>query len=247
MPRRSGQDPALRGARRFARRLAARVALARSFELGVDPFDLLISNLYPSPRRWPPVRRPRLPSSRSTSAARRWCVARQRTMPQWLSSLRLSSIPSCWRLRLPAASTSSERKALATAACVHTATYDVAVASWMGSAVSDLSEGTGFLSWIVDWQKITDFDMGRTPPARCPLLHCDAARRPEERPTTARQGHVLQQLRRCRRRPPVRRRLRRACRRDYQACESVRHRDRVRHCRGSSKAHACDPTARTEA
>ncbi len=44
--------------------------------------------------------------------------------------------------------TYSERKALAAKAFVHTATYDVGVASWMGSVLTDSSEGTGFPAWI---------------------------------------------------------------------------------------------------
>ncbi|MET3962890.1 phosphoribosylaminoimidazolecarboxamide formyltransferase/IMP cyclohydrolase [Marmoricola sp. OAE513] len=44
--------------------------------------------------------------------------------------------------------TYEERKALAAKAFVHTATYDVGVASWMGSVLVDSSEGTGFPAWI---------------------------------------------------------------------------------------------------
>ena len=67
--------------------------------------------------------------------------------------------------------TLSERKALATAAFVHTATYDVAVASWMGSVVSDLSEGTGFPRWIGGtWQKVTGLRYGENPTSRQPSI-----------------------------------------------------------------------------
>ncbi|MFT4263991.1 MAG: bifunctional phosphoribosylaminoimidazolecarboxamide formyltransferase/IMP cyclohydrolase [Nocardioides sp.] len=44
--------------------------------------------------------------------------------------------------------TYEERKALAAKAFVHTATYDVGVASWCGSVLTDSSEGTGFPAWI---------------------------------------------------------------------------------------------------
>ncbi|RNL65339.1 bifunctional phosphoribosylaminoimidazolecarboxamide formyltransferase/IMP cyclohydrolase PurH [Nocardioides marmoriginsengisoli] len=44
--------------------------------------------------------------------------------------------------------TYEERKALATKAFVHTATYDVHVASWMGSVLTDSTEGTGFPAWV---------------------------------------------------------------------------------------------------
>src|SRR5689334_23449813 len=42
----------------------------------------------------------------------------------------------------------AERKALAAKAFVHTATYDVAVASWMGSVLTDSTDGTGFPAWV---------------------------------------------------------------------------------------------------
>ena len=44
--------------------------------------------------------------------------------------------------------TLAQRQALAAAAFVHTATYDVAVASWMGNVVTDTSDGSGFPRWI---------------------------------------------------------------------------------------------------
>jgi phosphoribosylaminoimidazolecarboxamide formyltransferase/IMP cyclohydrolase len=49
-------------------------------------------------------------------------------------------------------------------AFVHTATYDVAVASWMGNVVSDLSEGTGFPKWMGGtWEKVTGLRYGENP------------------------------------------------------------------------------------
>jgi phosphoribosylaminoimidazolecarboxamide formyltransferase/IMP cyclohydrolase len=44
--------------------------------------------------------------------------------------------------------TLEQRKRLAAEAFVHTATYDVAVASWMGSVLTDTSEGAGFPAWV---------------------------------------------------------------------------------------------------
>ena len=47
---------------------------------------------------------------------------------------------------------------------MHTATYDVAVASWMGSVVTDLSDGTGFPRWIGGtWEKVTGLRYGENP------------------------------------------------------------------------------------
>ena len=74
--------------------------------------------------------------------------------------------------------TLSERQALAAAAFVHTATYDVAVASWMGSVVSDLSEGTGFPSWIGGtWEKVTGLRYGENPHQPAALYRTSGAAR----------------------------------------------------------------------
>ena len=52
-------------------------------ELGIEPFDLLVSNLYPFTRdRRLRRRRSTSASSRSTSAARRWCGPPPRTTPR---------------------------------------------------------------------------------------------------------------------------------------------------------------------
>ena len=125
----------------------------------------------------------------------------------------------------------AERQALAAEAFVHTATYDVAVASWMGNVRStDTSGGTGFPAWVGG-------DVGQA--RRC----CATARtrtspppstqratpvsRPRAGRAAARQGDVVQQLRRRRRRAARGVRHRRARRRDHQAREPVRHRRRA--------------------
>jgi phosphoribosylaminoimidazolecarboxamide formyltransferase/IMP cyclohydrolase len=57
-----------------------------------------------------------------------------------------------------------ERKKLAAAAFVHTAEYDVAVASWMGNVLTDSSEGSGFPAWIgAAWDKKAVLRYGENP------------------------------------------------------------------------------------
>ncbi|MEV0891757.1 bifunctional phosphoribosylaminoimidazolecarboxamide formyltransferase/IMP cyclohydrolase [Promicromonospora sp. NPDC050262] len=74
--------------------------------------------------------------------------------------------------------TYAERKALAAAAFVHTATYDVAVASWMGSVVSptdavDGADGpvsTGFPAWVGGtWERADVLRYGENPHQRAAL------------------------------------------------------------------------------
>lgn len=60
--------------------------------------------------------------------------------------------------------TYDERTALAAKAFVHTATYDVQVASWMGSVLTDSSAGTGFPAWIGGtWDKAAVLRYGENP------------------------------------------------------------------------------------
>ena len=92
----------------------------------------------------PPAPRRTSASSRSTSAGRRWSAARRRTTPPWPWSPRPTQydalLAALARRRLHPG---GARRRLAAAAFVHTATYDVAVASWMGNVVTDTSDGTG--------------------------------------------------------------------------------------------------------
>ncbi len=206
-------------------------------ELGIEPFDLLISNLYP------------FTATVASGATPEACIeqidiggpAMVRSSAKNHASVAVITSPEQYPQLLEALAaggfTLSERQALAAAAFVHTATYDVAVASWMGSVVSDLSEGTGFPRWMGGtWEKVTGLRYGENPHQPAALYRTSgAARGLASARATARQGDVLQQLRRCRCRPPVRRRLRRARRRDHQTREPMRHCSRIRHRRGPSK------------
>jgi phosphoribosylaminoimidazolecarboxamide formyltransferase / IMP cyclohydrolase len=60
--------------------------------------------------------------------------------------------------------TLQERRALAAEAFVHTANYDVAVASWMGNVLTDTSEGSGFPAWMgATWEKAAVLRYGENP------------------------------------------------------------------------------------
>ncbi|WP_435299485.1 bifunctional phosphoribosylaminoimidazolecarboxamide formyltransferase/IMP cyclohydrolase [Timonella sp. A28] len=70
--------------------------------------------------------------------------------------------------------TYAQRKALAAAAFVHTASYDVAVASWMGNIVSPTDEvdgvSTGFPAWVgATWERKNVLRYGENPHQRAAL------------------------------------------------------------------------------
>ena len=246
VPRRPGQDAAPEGARRHPRRPPPRLPRRSSSpSSGVEPFDLVVSNLYPFTRDRRLRRLARTSaSSRSTSAGRRWCAPRPRTTRRSRSSPR----PARYADVLAAVAAGGFTLEPAPAARrrgvrAHRDVRRRASRRWMGSVLTDTSDGTGFPAWI-------GRDLGRRP--RC----CATARTRTSRPRStrndlgagaragraaARQGDVLQQLRRRRRGPPGGVRLRRAGRRDHQARQPVRHRGRRRRRRGAPQGARLRP------
>jgi phosphoribosylaminoimidazolecarboxamide formyltransferase / IMP cyclohydrolase len=137
---------------------------AQLAELGIEPFDLLISNLYPftatvasgaSPDaciEQIDIGGPAMVRSSAKNHASVAVITSPEQYPQLLEALAAGGF------------TLRERQALAAEAFVHTATYDVAVASWMGSVVTDLSDGTGFPRWMGGtWEKVAGLRYGENP------------------------------------------------------------------------------------
>jgi phosphoribosylaminoimidazolecarboxamide formyltransferase/IMP cyclohydrolase len=133
------------------RRLESHVA--QLAELGVEPFDLVVSNLYP------------FTATVASGASPDECIEQidiggpsmVRAAAKNHPSVAIVTSPDRYADTLAALAaggfTLEQRKALAAEAFVHTATYDVHVASWMGSVLTDSTrdaEGnsTGFPAWI---------------------------------------------------------------------------------------------------
>jgi phosphoribosylaminoimidazolecarboxamide formyltransferase / IMP cyclohydrolase len=139
-------------------------------ELGVEPFDLVVSNLYPFVETVLSGAGPDEvveqidiggPSMVRAAAKNHPSVAIVTSPAQYddlLSSLREGG------------TTLAQRQRLAAEAFVHTATYDVAVASWMSGVLTDTSEGTGFPAWIgATWDRATVLRYGENPHQRAAL------------------------------------------------------------------------------
>ncbi|HET8602839.1 MAG TPA: bifunctional phosphoribosylaminoimidazolecarboxamide formyltransferase/IMP cyclohydrolase [Marmoricola sp.] len=117
-------------------------------ELGVQPFDLVVSNLYP------------FTQTVASGASPDECVEQidiggpsmVRAAAKNHPSVAIVTSPARYEEALQAVAeggfTLEQRKQLAAEAFVHTATYDVHVASWMGNVLTDTSEGTGFPAWV---------------------------------------------------------------------------------------------------
>jgi phosphoribosylaminoimidazolecarboxamide formyltransferase/IMP cyclohydrolase len=143
-------------------------------DLGIEPFDLVVANLYPFSQT---VARGGVadavieqidiggPSMVRAAAKNHPSVA------VVVSPARYSEI-----LDAVAAGgfTLAQRKALAVDAFVHTASYDIAVASWLGSAYSPTDDGTGFPDWIgASWHRGEVLRYGENPHQRAALYRAD--------------------------------------------------------------------------
>ena len=139
-------------------------------ELGVEPFDLVVSNLYP------------FTQTVASGATQDECVEQidiggpsmVRAAAKNHPSVAIVTSPSQYQQVLEALAaggfTLQARKELAAAAFVHTATYDVAVASWMGNVLVDSSGGDGFPAWVgATWDKLGTLRYGENSHQRAAL------------------------------------------------------------------------------
>ncbi|VXB03595.1 bifunctional phosphoribosylaminoimidazolecarboxamide formyltransferase/IMP cyclohydrolase [Nocardioides sp. AX2bis] len=144
------------------RRLDSHVA--QLADLGVEPFDLVVSNLYP------------FSDTVASGAGPDECVEQidiggpsmVRAAAKNHPSVAIVTDPARYADVLAAVAaggfTLDARRGLAAEAFVHTATYDVAVASWMGSVLTDSSGGEGFPAWLgATWDKAAVLRYGENP------------------------------------------------------------------------------------
>jgi phosphoribosylaminoimidazolecarboxamide formyltransferase/IMP cyclohydrolase len=144
------------------RRLDSHVA--QLADLGVEPFDLVVSNLYPFTQTVMSGATPDECVEQIDIGGPSMVRAAAKNHP----SVAIVTSPDRYADVLDAAKaggfTIEERKALAAEAFVHTATYDVAVASWMGNVLTDTSDGSGFPAWIGGtWERASVLRYGENP------------------------------------------------------------------------------------
>ncbi|GAA0596334.1 bifunctional phosphoribosylaminoimidazolecarboxamide formyltransferase/IMP cyclohydrolase [Kribbella sandramycini] len=133
-------------------------------EMRVEPFDLVVSNLYP------------FTETVASGATPDECVEQIDIGGPSMVRAAAKNHPSVAIVTSPAqydliysvldegGFSLEDRKQLAAAAFVHTAEYDVAVASWMGSVLTDSSEGSGFPAWVgAAWDKKAVLRYGENP------------------------------------------------------------------------------------
>jgi phosphoribosylaminoimidazolecarboxamide formyltransferase/IMP cyclohydrolase len=144
--------------------------LAQLEELGIEPFDLVVSNLYP------------FTDTVASGASPQECVEQidiggpsmVRAAAKNHASVAVVTEPAAYPAVLEAVRaggfTLRGRQQLAARAFAHTATYDVAVASWMGNVLTDTSDGTGFPAWAgATWDRQALLRYGENPHQRAAL------------------------------------------------------------------------------
>ena len=139
-------------------------------ELGVEAFDLVVSNLYP------------FRDTVASGASAEECVEQidiggpsmVRAAAKNHASVAIVTTPDAYGQIVEALEgggfTLAQRQRLAAEAFEHTASYDVAVASWMGNVVADTSGGTGFPAWTgATWDRAEVLRYGENPHQRAAL------------------------------------------------------------------------------
>ncbi|WP_336920806.1 bifunctional phosphoribosylaminoimidazolecarboxamide formyltransferase/IMP cyclohydrolase [Aquipuribacter sp. SD81] len=143
---------------------------AQLAELGVEPFELVVVNLYP------------FTETVASGAAPDECVEQidiggpsmVRAAAKNHPSVAVVTDPARYGDTLAAVAaggfTLAQRARLAAEAFVHTASYDVAVASWMGNVLAPDPDGDGFPTWLgATWERADVLRYGENPHQRAAL------------------------------------------------------------------------------
>jgi phosphoribosylaminoimidazolecarboxamide formyltransferase/IMP cyclohydrolase len=139
-------------------------------ELGVAPFDLVVVNLYP------------FRDTVASGASPDECVeqidiggpsmvrAAAKNHPSVAVVVEPSAYPEVVAALGAGGFTLAERQRLAARAFAHTASYDVAVASWMGNVLAPSDDGSGFPEWTgATWERAAVLRYGENPHQRAAL------------------------------------------------------------------------------
>ena len=150
------------------RRLPEHVAQIE--ELGVEPFDLVVVNLYPFAATVAAGGTVEEIIEKIDIGGPSMVRAAAKNHP----SVAIVTDGADYARAVEAARdggfTYEERKALAAKAFVHTASYDVHVASWMGNVLVDSGEGSGFPAWVgATWAKKAVLRYGENPHQKAAL------------------------------------------------------------------------------
>jgi phosphoribosylaminoimidazolecarboxamide formyltransferase/IMP cyclohydrolase len=139
-------------------------------DLGIAPFELVVVNLYP------------FRDTVASGASPDECVeqidiggpsmvrAAAKNYPSVAVVVDPAGYPAVIAALAAGGFTLEERRRLAARAFAHTASYDVAVASWMGTVLAPAEDGTGFPEWTgATWERAAVLRYGENPHQRAAL------------------------------------------------------------------------------
>ena len=133
-------------------------------DLEIEPFDLVVSNLYPFTQTVASGATPDECVEQIDIGGPSMVRAAAKNHPSVAIVTSPARYADVLRAVVEGGFTLDERKRLAAEAFTHTASYDVAVASWMGSVLADTSDGTGFPAWTgATWQRAAVLRYGENP------------------------------------------------------------------------------------
>ena len=139
-------------------------------ELGVEPFDLVIVNLYPFVQTVLSGATPDECVEQIDIGGPSMVRAAAKNHPSVAVVVDPSEYASVIAAVRGGGFTLDERKALAAKAFQHTASYDIAVASWMSSVYSPTDDGSGFPDWVgASYERSDVLRYGENPHQRAAL------------------------------------------------------------------------------
>ena len=140
-------------------------------ELGIEPFDLVVVNLYP------------FKATVASGATLDDCIeqidiggpamirAAAKNHPSVAVVVDPQNYPDVIQAVQGGGFSLSQRQALAAAAFRHTASYDIAVATWMGLSVAPPADDSGFPVWLAgDWRRTEVLRYGENPHQQAALF-----------------------------------------------------------------------------
>jgi phosphoribosylaminoimidazolecarboxamide formyltransferase/IMP cyclohydrolase len=133
-------------------------------DLGVEPFDLVVSNLYPFTQTVASGASEDESVEQIDIGGPSMVRAAAKNHPSVAIVTSPTRYPDVLAAVESGGFTLAQRKRLAAEAFVHTATYDVAVATWMSNVLADTTDGTGAPAWMGGtWQRQTVLRYGENP------------------------------------------------------------------------------------
>jgi phosphoribosylaminoimidazolecarboxamide formyltransferase/IMP cyclohydrolase len=138
--------------------------------LDIEPFDLVVVNLYPFTQTVASGATPEECVEQIDIGGPSMVRAAAKNHPSVAVVVSPDHYPDVIHAVKEGGFTLEQRKRLAAEAFAHTASYDVAVASWMGSVVGPETSGNGFPSWVgATWSRQAVLRYGENPHQRAAL------------------------------------------------------------------------------